>query len=327
LSGIGLFYSGTTAYQSPSEITYSITPSSTTLNRTLSASSGVTYTINTTGVSNGTILYWTNSGTATSSDVIQATGTTASICATANENSNAVLTPANSSYYITSVTFASFGNPTGSCGSFVYGGCNSVTSQSVVQSLALYKNTATSIEASTALFGDPCNGTAKRLYVQVVTTLYTGYTSGQVTITNNTASFTVEPATFTQVTGASAATFIVNLRTGSNAGPIVKTATTVNLPAVAQYICATANEGGTLSITAPVGTTFRSILFASYGNPTGTCGTYALGSCHAPNSLTVVQTALLTKSGTQTITVSNAVFGGDPCSGTSKRLYVSAECY
>lgn len=63
VSGSSWTYSS--AYITPPP-TYSVSPSTTLLNE----GSTVSYTVNTTGVSNGTTLYWTNSGSATSSDFV-----------------------------------------------------------------------------------------------------------------------------------------------------------------------------------------------------------------------------------------------------------------
>ena len=87
-------------------------------------------------------------------------------------------------------------------------------------------------------------------------------------------------------------------------------------------ICGTANEGLNLTLTAPTGAIFDQIVYASYGTPDGTCGLYTNGACHATNSSTIVGTYLLNNS-TGTIPATNGVFG-DPCPGTSKRLYVEA---
>jgi len=68
---------------------------------------------------------------------------------------------------ITSIDFASFGTPTGSCGNYSIGSCNSPNSMSAVSSLCL-NQASCSIPANNANFGgDPCYGTAKSLAVQV----------------------------------------------------------------------------------------------------------------------------------------------------------------
>jgi hypothetical protein len=82
-------------------------------------------------------------------------------------------------------------------------------------------------------------------------------------------------------------------------------------------------EGSNVVMTAPVGTTFVGVQFASYGTPTGTSGSYAIGPCHAANSIEVVSTYLLGQSGTINVPATNAVFG-DPCVGIGKRLYIQA---
>ncbi|PRX49843.1 hypothetical protein [Salegentibacter salegens] len=87
-------------------------------------------------------------------------------------------------------------------------------------------------------------------------------------------------------------------------------------------VCATVNENGNLNISAPEGTVFTSVDFASYGTPDGTCENFTLGTCHATNSQTVVEGYLLGNN-SATIPATNTVFG-DPCSGVGKRLYVQA---
>ena len=39
----------------------------------------------------------------------------------------------------------------------------------------------------------------------------------------------------------------------------------------------------------PPGRNISSILFSSYGTPSGDCGSYAIGSCHSSNSLATVE--------------------------------------
>ena len=90
--------------------------------------------------------------------------------------------------------------------------------------------------------------------------------------------------------------------------------------------CGEEDEGNTLSLECvEAGATVASIVFASYGTPTGSCPNFSAGSCAAPNSLATVQAACVGKHACS-IDVSNEVFGGDPCAGTSKRLRVVAHC-
>jgi hypothetical protein len=85
-------------------------------------------------------------------------------CATANENALLTIT-APAGYKFTTVDFASYGTPNGSCGSFTTSSCHSATSLSVCTAAIVGRTTA-SISASNGVFGDPCVGTVKRLYVQ-----------------------------------------------------------------------------------------------------------------------------------------------------------------
>lgn len=92
-----------------------------------------------------------------------------SICGTSPEGGTVVLT-APSGYVFTSVTFASYGTPNGSCGSFTIGGCHAANSKTIVEGILLGNNSG-SIGANNGVFGDPCGGTFKRLYIEAVYSL------------------------------------------------------------------------------------------------------------------------------------------------------------
>jgi hypothetical protein len=81
-----------------------------------------------------------------------------------------------------------------------------------------------------------------------------------------------------------------------------------------------ANEGQNVCLTAPTGTTFSSVIFASYGSPT-TVAPYLMGGCHATTSVSIVTTTCI---GLASCCVGalNTLFG-DPCAGTGKRLSIS----
>jgi hypothetical protein len=89
-----------------------------------------------------------------------------SICQTGDEGSTLTLT-APAGKVFTSVTFASYGTPNGSCGSFTIGGCHAANSQTIVESILIGNNSG-SIDADNTVFGDPCGGTFKRLYIEAV---------------------------------------------------------------------------------------------------------------------------------------------------------------
>jgi len=92
-------------------------------------------------------------------------------------------------------------------------------------------------------------------------------------------------------------------------------------------VCGTSLPGGAFTITAPNNGIFDKILFASYGTPTGTCENFAIGGCHASNTVTKLAPFLL---GQNTLTMSfgtqDGLFG-DPCMGVNKFLYVWARYY
>jgi hypothetical protein len=104
------------------------------------------------------------------------------------------------------------------------------------------------------------------------------------------------------------------------AGPV--TGVTVACTNVAT--CAGVDENQTLTLTCPAGRKILSISFASYGTPTGMCGGYAVSSCHAANSASIVGAACIGQNSCS-IAATNGVFT-DPCVGTFKHLYVEASC-
>lgn len=88
------------------------------------------------------------------------------ICGTVNEGQTLTLTAPGSNIFL-SITFASYGTPNGSCGSFTIGGCNALNSLVIAQTTFIGHNSA-SLGANNGIFGDPCGGTFKRLYVEAI---------------------------------------------------------------------------------------------------------------------------------------------------------------
>ena len=80
-------------------------------------------------------------------------------------------------------------------------------------------------------------------------------------------------------------------------------------------------EGGNLTLTAPAGTQFTSVAFASYGSPDTNSTPYTQGACHATNSSTIVGNVFIGLN-SASITGDNSTFG-DPCVGTGKKLAVT----
>ena len=66
------------------------------------------------------------------------------------------------------------------------------------------------------------------------------------------------------------------------------------------------------------------VLFASFGNPTGHCGYYKRGGCHAADSETIVEKLCLGKRSCHVPT--DADFWGDPCPDVTKWLSVAVQC-
>ena len=109
------------------------------------------------------------------------------------------------------------------------------------------------------------------------------------------------------------------------------------LPNLFGTISALVKENGTLLLSAPKGTVIDKILFASYGMPVGYpnkhikneydystkhLNNFAVGNCHSVNSKEIISKLAIGKR-TVEIKATNSVFG-DPCSGTIKRLFVTA---
>jgi hypothetical protein len=106
------------------------------------------------------------SGTITSAAVsnVTVTCTNVVICSTAAENASITLS-CPTGQKIMSLDFSSYGTPNGSCGAFTTSTCNATTSTMDVSTSCLGLNSCT-VSASNGVFGDPCVGTVKRLYVQ-----------------------------------------------------------------------------------------------------------------------------------------------------------------
>lgn len=88
------------------------------------------------------------------------------ICGTVGEGQTLTLTAPAGKVFV-SVTFASYGTPNGSCGSFSTGACHASNSMTIVSD-ALLGNNSASIDANNAVFGDPCGGTVKSLSVEAI---------------------------------------------------------------------------------------------------------------------------------------------------------------
>ncbi|GAB4839432.1 Beta-galactosidase 3 [Ancistrocladus abbreviatus] len=80
-----------------------------------------------------------------------------------------------------------------------------------------------------------------------------------------------------------------------------------------------------LRLQCAIGQTVSSIKFASLGTPSGTCGSFLKGSCHAPNSHAVLEKNCVGHQ-TCTVAISYSNFRVDPCPNVLKQLSVEAVC-
>ncbi|OIV98111.1 hypothetical protein TanjilG_25976 [Lupinus angustifolius] len=78
-------------------------------------------------------------------------------------------------------------------------------------------------------------------------------------------------------------------------------------------------------LTCPDGTVISAVKFASFGTPSGSCGSYLKGDCHDPNSSIVVKKACLNKNEC-VIGLTQENFKTNYCSGLSRKLAVEAIC-
>ncbi|MGG9960751.1 LamG-like jellyroll fold domain-containing protein [Ferruginibacter sp. SUN106] len=167
----------------------------------------------------------------TATALITFTPVSGTVCGNATENSNVILTaPAGNTF--TSVVFASYGLPNGTCGNFTIGTCHQVNSATIVAGLITGQNSV-SIPANNATFTDPCVGPTKRLYIEA------GYAPATVfNWTNNNTSIGLAASG----TGNTIPSFTA---TNSTASPIVATitvtATANGCTSVAQTFTITVN--------------------------------------------------------------------------------------
>lgn len=90
-------------------------------------------------------------------------------------------------------------------------------------------------------------------------------------------------------------------------------------------VCGTAAENDSATLSCPAGQIIDSVVFASFGTPTGMCGGFATSSCDATSSAATVQTLCAGKSSCS-VPATNSAFGGDPCHNTTKKLAVEVTC-
>jgi len=91
-------------------------------------------------------------------------------------------------------------------------------------------------------------------------------------------------------------------------------------------ICAVGDQEDKVTrITCPSGSIISDVNFASYGNPEGSCGSYTVGPCHAPNSMNIVSNECLNQT-TCSMTPSHGVFDLSECHDEAMQLYAEVLC-
>ena len=264
------------------------------------------------------------------------------VCATATSEFENVTLTAPEGAVFTEIVFASYGTPTGECGNYKIGTCHATNTKSVIESLALGKNTF-SFQSSNLLFGGPCSGINMQLFIEAKYTYKTILDSSDLGVRNYTLVVTdidgkkascnttvtvvdnikpvaiCKPATIFLNQDGIARLLPSQINNGSTDNCSV---TSVELEGGFKTICATGNQNDVITMTAPQGEVFTEIVFASYGTPTGSCESFSTSSCYAINSKQIIENLALGQN-SFSIPVSNSVFG-DPCSGTYKKLYIQA---
>ena len=261
---------------------------------------------------------------------------------------------------VTAVVFASYGTPAGTCPSFTKGACDATNSSAVVTAACVGQR-ACSVFPNTSTFGDPCFGTAKVLALALTCSTGVGAVTCTVpppppppTAANFSAAVAVDFARVTAVNKVRPSVQVVSHHFLWRDSPIAAQswATLKQLGAsyvrwvpwlpyaaygVGQlmppspYLCAPQNwatgsqvEPITLDCGA-LGGTITDVGFASFGQPSGNCGSYAVSpTCHAPNSKQVVSDLCIGKRSCVVPTAAGGPFG-TPCSG-SLWLAVQATC-
>jgi hypothetical protein len=143
--------------------TFTVCPSAiaTTQNVALILNASGSTTLASTAVNNGSTA---NCGPAAANTLTVQKVTTGVAFGEVAEGGTLTLTAPTGGKFV-SVEFASYGTPTGTNGTYATSGCNASTSLAVVRA-ALLGNNSGNIEASNNVFGDPCNGTVKKLAVR-----------------------------------------------------------------------------------------------------------------------------------------------------------------
>lgn len=234
------------------------------------------------------------------------------VCGSSAENGNVNLA-CPSGQVISKVVFASFGNPSGSCGAFATGSCNASNSASVVQSLCVGQSSC-SVGANDGVFGDPCSGASKSLSIQV-----------QCTAGSSTSTPTPTP---TPTGGATSTPTPTPTPTKTATPTPTPTPTPTQIANLSGDVCAVAGEQTNATVSCPAGQIIAKVVTASYGDPlSGSCGSYSITSttCRSGLSQYIVEQACLGQNNCS-VGANNGEFGNDPCDPEVKTLTIDVQC-
>ena len=139
----------------------------------------------------------------------------------------------------------------------------------------------------------------------------------------DTLTVTSDTPTALTYTGSEAVfTPTVSVVSGLVTGDVISGATyNYSASAITGTVSGFVNENQTLTLSAPSGSIFTSIAFASYGTPNTGSTPYTQSACHAASSSTKVGESFIGLN-SASIGANNSVFG-DPCGGTYKKLAVT----
>lgn len=224
----------------------------------------------------------TNSSTGCTTNI-----STGSVCGTANENQSITLSSPNGLPF-TNTIFASYGLPNGTCGNFTVGSCHATTSTNVIDGLAV-GNTSFTVNANNTTFGDPCNGTVKRLYIEV------GYKSSLVILNAVQASI-------------SGPTSVCNGNSITLSAPSGATSYSWSTGATTQSITVSPTSNTTYSVTVTTATCSSSAsqTVTVNGNPSVTLGNNSPAVCSGINSTSIAYTAPVNGANQYSITWTSA---------------------
>ncbi len=259
-------------------------------------------------------------------------------CVQVDEGGTATLS-CPSGQVIASVDFASYGTPTGSCPNFSSSSCHAASSKSKVEAACLNKQSCT-----VGAYSCVSPNAAQCVQVNEGGTATLSCPSGQSIGSVAFASYGTPTGSCPNFSSsschASSSKSVVeaaclnkqSCSVGANngvfgdpcGGTFKKLAVTYTCVSPNAALCAQGNEGSTAALSCPSGQVIKSIAFASYGTPTGSCPNFVASSCHASTSKSKVEAACLNKQSCN-VGANNGVFG-DPCVGTYKKLAIAYSC-